>query len=304
MLRKTITIAAVTPSFVALIFFVAGRPFGELAGYMRATADQTVDGLAEQLPEEIHDRKINHDLTTARQELVDQQIKLNLSCDAIDKLRASIERLKASITRRKRLLAEAYPALKLATEQEKTYVRFANSDFSLSDFRKEIDDMMTLQTHEEERLRIKQEGIDHLEQRVRDWERTLAERHQGLEATEQKVAVLQSRREQAHLVSKMLDWISPVTFEEQPFQESLGRLETKVNELEAINRARHDLAPVESEQDNQISRAWRRLEELKAYHHEFIASRPHASEEPAASSAVNTRAAEVVGENPEASDDE
>lgn len=54
---------------LTLLFVVAGRNLRDLAGYFRASADVAADGLTEQLPTEVHDRKLDHDLERARQEL-------------------------------------------------------------------------------------------------------------------------------------------------------------------------------------------------------------------------------------------
>ncbi len=192
MFWKILKVTVVVFAVLAGLFVVAGRRVGELVGYIRATADQTVDGLTEQIPNAVHDRKMEHEITTARQELIDRQVQLNLSRGQIDELRKDIEQLEASVSRRQRLLAEAYPVLKEAIDQCKPAVRFASNDFSMADFQREIDDLMTLQDRETRQVKIKKEGLARLDKSVHDGEQALAEMRQGLEGAEQEVAVLKS----------------------------------------------------------------------------------------------------------------
>jgi chromosome segregation ATPase len=271
MLWKILKVTVVVFAVLAGLFVVAGRRIGELVGYVRATADQTVDGLTEQIPDAVHDRKMEHEIMTARQELIDRQVQLNLSRGQIDELRNDIEQLEASVSRRQRLLAEAYPVLKEAIDQGKATVRFASNDFSMRDFQREIDDLMTLQDRETRQVKVKKEGLDRLEKSVHDGEQALADMRLGLEGAEQEVAVLKSRREQAQAESSALDMIASVTTHGQSATASIGggvsRLKQDVERLEARNDARRDLAPVSQRQPtNQLSRTWSRLEELKAYH--------------------------------------
>ncbi len=277
MFWKILKVTVVVFAVLAGLFVVAGRRVGELFGYVRATADQTVEELVVQVPDKVQDRKMENDIKTARQELIDRQVQLNLSRGQIDELRKDTERLEASAGRRQRLLAEAYPVLKEAVDQSKTTVRFASSDFSMLNFQREVDDLMTLQDRETRHLKVKKEGLARLEQSIHDGEQAMAEMRQGLESAEQEVAVLRSRREHAQMEASTLDMLTSVTTNRQTTATSIGgsvnRLKQDVEQLEARNEARRDLAPVtEREPSNQLSRTWSRLEELKTYHDQFPAS--------------------------------
>ncbi len=69
------------------LFIVSNRAMSELTGYFRATADTTVDNLSQQIPDAIHDRKLENELHVARQQLIDRQVELNLSRSQVDQLR-------------------------------------------------------------------------------------------------------------------------------------------------------------------------------------------------------------------------
>lgn len=277
MLRKILTASAAAVVVLVGLYLVAGRRLGELSGLARASADRTVDSLTEQLPQEVRDRKMEHDLQSARQELIDRQVALNLSRTQIDQLRHDVEQLQASVTRRQRLLAEAYPVLKKAIDGKKTEVQFASTHFAMPDFQREIDDLMSQQDRETRQLKIKQEGLARLEKSVTEGERALADMRSALETTEQEVAVLKSRREQAEVESTTLDMISSVTADSHTaaaaMNDGLGKLKQDVAKLEARNDARRNLAPVaERTPANRLGRSWNRLEELKTYHDQQAAT--------------------------------
>jgi len=262
------------------LFVLAGRRLGELAGFARAGADHTVDALTEQLPPGVRDRKMDHDLELARQELLDRQVALNLSRGQIGQLRSDVEQLKASVARRQRLLAEAYPILKDAVDSQKAEVQFASTNFPMPDFQREVDELMSQQDRETRQLKIKEEGLARLEKSISEGERAAADMRVALETTEQEVAVLKSRREQAEVESTTLDMVSSVASGNSPtasMTHGIDKLKHDVEKLEARNEARRHLAPVaERESANQLGRSWNRLEELKGYHDRQAAGEPRA----------------------------
>jgi chromosome segregation ATPase len=312
MIRKVIGAIGGLVVLLAGLFWVSRAGLGELGGYFRATADTTVEGLTDQVPKEIRDRKMENDLRQARQQLIDRQVALNVSRSQIDTLRADVQRLEASVARRERLLVEAYPVWKQAVDEEKSTVFFASTDFSVPDFQAEIDKLMTEQDRETRQLAAKREGLQRLEKSLQDGERALADMRLALEGIEQEVALLKSRREQADIEASTLDMISTVTAHHQNTATSVGsgvdRLKTEVEQLEARNEARRTLAPVAVGNENRLTRAWTRLESLKAYYDEHAAGQaaetaqaPAANDQALLSDAADARqpaaavdAAEVV----------
>jgi len=270
MLRKVLMASGVALALLVGLFVIAGRRLGELAGIARAGADQTVDALTEQLPAEVRDRKMDHDLELARQELIDRQVALNLSRGQIDQLRSDVEQLKASVARRQRLLAEAYPVLKDAVDGQKTEMQFASTSFAMPDFQREVDDLMSQQDRETRQLKIKGEGLARLEKSVTEGERAIADMRVALETTEQEVAILKARREQAEVEETTLDMVASATDRHTAAASMTGgidKLKQDVEKLEARNEARRHLAPVtERETANRLGHSWSRLEELKGYH--------------------------------------
>ncbi len=186
------------------------------------------------------------------------------------------------MARRQRLLAEAYPVMKDAVARTRATVRFANTDFSMADFQKEVDDLMALQQRESSQREIKRDGLARLEKSLTDGERALTEMRTALEGLDQEVAVLRSRREQARVESATLDLISSATAGPQTVaanvSQTVERLKEDVQKFEARNEARRSLAPVDERSGNQLGRAWSRLEALKTYHDAEAAQSP-ASEE-------------------------
>ncbi|MBP87205.1 MAG: hypothetical protein CMJ64_10875 [Planctomycetaceae bacterium] len=123
-MKKIVIATLVAVSGFVGLCVVAGRNLGEMTGYFRASADTVVEAL----PSEVHDRKLEHDIRRARQEVIDRQVQLNLSRSHLDQLQADAEELSASTSRRERLLADAYPALKIAAEANTATIRFASTE--------------------------------------------------------------------------------------------------------------------------------------------------------------------------------
>jgi len=270
MMRNLVIIAGSLTIAICGLVVVSSRSLCELTGYFRATADTTVDNLTQQIPDAIHDRKLENELQVARQQLIDRQVELSLSGSQVEQLRKDVAELDASVARRQRLLAEAYPVLKTAVARSQAAVRFASTDFSIADFQKEVDDLMTLQDRESRQREIKRDGLARLEKSLTEGERALSEMRTALEGLDQEVAVLRSRRDQAQVESATLDLISSATAGRQTVaanvSQTVDRLKQDVQKAEARNEARRNLAPVDALPGNQVGRAWSRLEALKTYH--------------------------------------
>lgn len=69
-----------------VLFLLAGRPIGELIGLLRASADVAVGNVVDQVPDEVRDRRLDHDMQLQRRQLTDHQVALNLSRRELDTL--------------------------------------------------------------------------------------------------------------------------------------------------------------------------------------------------------------------------
>ena len=172
-------------------------------------------------------------------------------------------------------MAEAYPILKAAIDGKQPSLKWANQDFALPAFQKEIDDLLVLQDRETHQLTIKRDGLNRLKKSVDEGELALTEMRRGLEDTEQKVALLQTRREQAEVESQTLDLVSAATTNADTVASSLNksvdRLKDNVGKTEARNEARNEARRgtatiAERTGSNHVSRSFNRLESLKAIH--------------------------------------
>jgi chromosome segregation ATPase len=272
-MKKSLKIAAGSVLGLGLLFWVAGRSLGELAGYFRASADETVSQLEDQIPDEVHDRKLAHELTSVRKEVIERQVQLSQSKTQIAQLRDDVSKLEITLAARKRLLSEAFPILQAAEEQQLQQVRFANADYQLVDFQREIDDLMASQDSETKQLAIKKSGLTRLEKSEKEAESALVDMRHALDGAEHEVAVLKSRREQAEVESKTLDMVTAVSDGVHTTTEGVGRsldrLRENVTRKEAVNEAKRGLAPVNSRAStNQLARQWNRLEALRKYQEE------------------------------------
>ncbi|MDA1166406.1 MAG: hypothetical protein O3B13_25200 [Planctomycetota bacterium] len=295
MKKFALGIAVLVASVVGL-FALAGRSTQEMAGFVRASADVTVDGATESLPPEVHDRKLDHELKQVRQEMIDRQVQMNLSQRQVAALETEVAGLEASTQRRERLLAEAYPVLKSATDGGIKLVSFASSEYPLAEFQKQIDDLLSMQDRETRQLDIKRTGLDRLRKSIDEGERALAEMRRELDNTEQEVAILRSRREQAETESQTLDLVTAATNDTESvaglMSGSVERLRGNVDQLEARNSARRDVAPVRlREGSSSVSRGFNRLESLKAIHD---AVAPEAAPEPVAEPTASNNEATPV----------
>jgi chromosome segregation ATPase len=158
-MKKPMKIAAGSFLGLGLLFWVAGRSLGDLAGYFRASADETVSQLEDQIPDDVDDRKLANELTSVRKEVIERQVQLSQSKTQIVQLREDVSKLENTLATRKRQLSEAFPILQAAELQQSQQVRFANADYKLVDFQREIDDLMASQDSETKQLAIKKSGL-------------------------------------------------------------------------------------------------------------------------------------------------
>lgn len=270
-MRKIVLILGVGGVSLLGVFALAGRGTHELKGFVRASADTAAEGVTESLPEEVHDRKIEQEMKQVRLDLIDRQVQMNLSVRKIEELSEEVAQLEGSTDRRQRLLAEAYPVLKSATDSQQKTVTWASQEFSLPQFQREIDDLLAMQDREIHQLTIKREGLSRLKKSVEAGDLALADMRRGLDDTEQQVAVLRTRREQAEVESQTLDLVSSATASQDTVASSLSRgvdrLKENVTQTEARNEARRGIASVsERSGSNQVARGFNRLESLKAIH--------------------------------------
>ena len=270
---KHVTISGVVGSVIVGaigLYILAGRSPAELRGFVRASASKTIDDIKDQIPNEIHDRKLDNDLAQVRQEVIDRQVQLNLSKSSIASLKEQVSLLEGRTSRRERILAEAFPILESATNDNKPKVSFAGQEFAIDEFKKEIDNLLTEQDRESRQLEIKKNGLERIERGAREGEQAIAEMKSSLDNTEQEVLVIRSRREQAEVESKTLDMVAPVTEGSSRATSTVGgslaHLKGGVETLEARNDARRSNAPVTQRPSNQLTKGFSRLESLKAIH--------------------------------------
>ena len=222
-----------------------------------------------------------------RRDLIDQQAQLNLSRNQIADLRTEVTKLDANVTQRKRLLSEAYPILKSAIDGGLETVKFANTDFTLPNFQREVDELLTLQDRETRQLDIKQQGLARLERGAQEGIQALNDMRTALENSEMEVEVLKQRREQAEMESKTLDTVSAIASKRPEIDNSvsqgLNKIRGDVKQLEARNEARRALAPVNERPTNQLTKQWNRLETLKAIHDDSAPAASSATEPTTAS---------------------
>lgn len=93
MIRKLLIGVGVLGLGLGGLFAASSRSVWDFAGYFRAGADQTVDNLTQQLPTEVQDRKMQNQLQSARQELIDRQVALTLSRNQVEQLQQETAKL-------------------------------------------------------------------------------------------------------------------------------------------------------------------------------------------------------------------
>jgi hypothetical protein len=272
---------------------VAGRTLRDAAGYVRASAGTTVDGLADSLPREVRDRKLDNDLAQVRAELVERRVKLNQSARQIEQLRSELNAQAERVERDRRVLAEACPVLEAATKGQRATVRFATAELSLADFQREIDDLLARRARDTRELTVKREALIRLEGRQRQAEQALADSGRALEAAEREVALLKSRREHAEIEGRTIALVTAISDSlkapRESVGESLGRLRDEVAQLESRNEAQRMLAPVTNRPGAEIiGREFDRIQALQALQAEVQAENPAAEQPKPAPDLVST----------------
>lgn len=251
------------------LYFVADRRVGDLLRLVRASADLTVDGLEAEIPQEVHDRRRQHELATLRQDLLDRQVQLTRSKSRVAEIQQEIDRLVASVERRQRLLGEATSVLEEATARHLESVVFAQQSLSLAAFQQELDQLLAQQQHEERQLEVQRQGIARLTQTQEQAEASLQQLQHTLAQAEQEVELLMARRAQAEVEQQTLDMALAVTEPRRSGEDALAgsvsRLREEVQDLETRNQARRANAPTGSvASSNRLARQWDRLEALRA----------------------------------------
>jgi len=267
-------------SAVVLIGLViaAGRTIRDVGGYVRASAETTIDGLADGLPREVRDKKLDNDLAQVRTELLERRIKLNQSGRQIEQLRNELNTQAERADRDRRLLAEACPILEAATREQRTTVKFATAELSLGAFQREIDDLLDRRGRDTQELTVKREALTRLESRQRQAEQALADSGRALEAAEREVALLKSRRNHAEIEGRTIALVTAISdglkAPRESVGESLGRLREEVAQVESRNEAQRTLAPAASRLGTEtIVREFDRINALKALQAEIQAEK-------------------------------
>ncbi|MEL7336682.1 MAG: hypothetical protein AAFN70_10830, partial [Planctomycetota bacterium] len=211
MSRSIIYAAAAVPVILVLLFVFAGRPLADLAGYFRAGASTTVKGLESNVPNVVHDEKAQIEIASARNQMVDRQVQLNLSENQLKQLESEIVDLRDAIDQRSTILAAAYPVLQDATQGQRQNITFVSTNFTLPEFQREIDDLLSAQQRDENTLAIKQQGFERLKESVSSGQSALASMKAEISQIEQEFAILKSRRDQAEMESATLELVAGAT---------------------------------------------------------------------------------------------
>ena len=269
-MKKTVTVTSGIVLSLISLYLVAGRPLSDLFGYFRAGASTTVKSLEDEIPDVVHDEKTQAELAAARNQLVDRQVQLNLSQNQLKSLKHEIAELESAIDERGQVLAKAYPVLQNAVDGQESKITFVSTNFSLDEFQHEVDDLLSTQERDENALRIKQAGFERLKQSVADGEAALAAMKAEVLEIEQEFAILKTRRDQARMESDTLDLVDGAMSTGQSSTASIGksinRLEGQVENLEARNAARREVASVDQRASTgRLTKTFNRLEALKRY---------------------------------------
>ena len=272
-MKKYVVAVGVVASLFAGFCGWASHVPGQIEGFARASAETAANRVANAIPDEIHDRKLDNEVSTVRQEIIDRQVQMNLSKRQIEQLGTEVVNLEGSVGRRKRLLVEAYPVLKAAIDGQQKTAKFANQEYSLVDFQKEIDDLLAMQDRETRQVEIKRVGLVRLKKSAEEAELALTEMKRALDQTEQEVAILRNRRDHADVESQTLDLVSSATAKRETvgavMNGSVARLKGNVNQLEARNEARRGMVSLDQRPSlNAVGHQWNRLESLKVIHDE------------------------------------
>ena len=274
-MKKLATIISSGVLTLAVLVAMSGRGFRELFGYVKATADTTVNELESSVPASVRDQKVRNDIEQARGEVIDRRVRLSLVESEIQRLNAEVCSLSTAVDRRKSILAEAFPTLKQVTSGSLIQVRFAGEDWTASEFSGEIDRQLLEQDRDEKQLSIRREALDRLTASVEEGRIALSEMQTALTTAEDEFNTLVTRREQASNESETLDLITAVGRNKATVTAAIGSgledLRSNVEKAEATNIARRELAPARQQPSSKLSVAWARLERLKSLHNQTSA---------------------------------
>ena len=271
-MKKLATIIGSGVLTLTVLVAMSGRGFRELFGYVKATADTTVNEMESSVPASVRDQKVRNDIEQARGDVIDRRVKLSLVESEIQRLNTEVSSLSAAVDRRKSILAEAYPTLEQVTSGSLIQVRFAGEDWSASEFSGEIDRQLLEQDRDEKQLSIRREALDRLTASVEEGRKALSEMQTALTTAEDEFNTLVTRREQASNESETLDLITAVGRNKDTATAAIGSgledLRSKVEKAEATNIARREMAPANQQPSSKLSVAWARLDRLKSLHNQ------------------------------------
>jgi len=269
-MRKLAFALGVLTAGVVVVVVVSSRNLAELTGYVKATADQTVEGMEESVPNAIRDQKLKNDIEQARGDIIDRRVKLNLAASEIRRMQDEISKLAAATRRRETILAEAYPALEAAAANRVQEVSFAGSSWLPTELGAEIDRLLMEQDRDERQLTIRQEALDRLVKSVDEGSAAIAQMGNKLLEAENEFQALTIRREQAHNENELLDLVASAGRNGKTTTAQIGSsldgLREDVHLLEARNEARRETAPLGERDASRLTQAYDRLDRLKSLH--------------------------------------
>lgn len=276
MKKIVLTLGSLGLSLILLVA-MSSRRVGELFGYVKATADHTVEGLEDNVPNAIRDQKLQNDIEQARGEIIDRRVKLNLASSEIRRMQDEIDQLSAASNRRETILAEAYPALEAAAADRLTQVSFAGTKWIPTELGAEIDRLLMEQDRDERQLKIRREAMERLVKSVEDGSAAITQMQAKLVEAENEFQVLVVRREQAANENDLLDLVASAGRTGKTAAAEIGTnldgLRTDVEKLEARNEARRDAAPAGDRDSSRLTQAWDRLARLKALNEKLTAGK-------------------------------
>lgn len=269
-MKKIAIIAGTVCIGLGTIVVLSNRTISEMLGYARAAADQTVDGLEENLPDAVRDQKLRNDLNQARGAVIDRRVQLNLAETQLDRIQADVEALEEAVNRRDLILSEAYPALQSAASDPNVMVTFVGTTWEPTELESEVDRLLTEQERDQRQLAIRREALSRLAASVSEGAAAVAKMETQLVEAEHEFEVLVARREQAHSEGDLLDLVASIgsggNSTEAQIGDHLERLRGKVERLEAGNEARRETAQASDGSGGRLTQAWERLERLKELH--------------------------------------
>jgi hypothetical protein len=273
-----ITIGSALVLLTTLVSLSSRHSVRELFGYARASADNAGDELEKAVPNAVRDQKLRNDLEQARGEIIDRRVKLNLATSEVKRLQTEIDSLAAMAKRRETILAEAYPALEIASNDRLTEVMFAGTKWHPTELGQEIDRLLAEQERDERQLGIRRDAMTRLVKSVEDGASALAEMETKLSDAANEFQTLVVRRDQAENESQLLDLVAAAGRTGDNPAATIGTnlddLRTEVAKREARNDARRDTVPSTVRDASRLTQAWDRLERLKALHDKRSAPAP------------------------------